>query len=58
MRNGKVKRAYCRYRFNRYIVECKFDKIIKDNKDADKRFNRYIVECKSDIAYFAEGWSN
>ncbi|GEM_PF-2173285 len=31
--------------FNRYIVECKFDKIFYILKIII-RFNRYIVECK------------
>ena len=33
--------------FNRYIVECKFDKIFYILKIII-RFNRYIVECKYD----------
>ena len=35
----------CHFRFNRYIVECKFKYIVHSLVIAT-RFNRYIVECK------------
>ena len=35
-----------RVRFNRYIVECKYN-IVFTIRFTILRFNRYIVECKS-----------
>ena len=42
LKNGSEGGAY---RFNRYIVECKYS--YRRNTEGDRnRFNRYIVECK------------